>query len=58
MAHKMSYGKGYNGKKMGGTSGGSKKMAGYARNEAAGNRRGESAYVEHRKVSKGPYVPR
>ncbi len=54
MAHKM---KGY-GKKTMPKSGGMKKMAGYAKHEAAGTRPGESAYVERRKVSKSPYTPR
>ena len=35
-----------------------KPMKGYARSEAAGTRKGESAYVERRKVGKGPSTPR
>ncbi len=51
MAHKMKgYGMKAMPKKM--------KMAGYAKSEGAGTRPGENAYVERRKVSKAPYVPK
>jgi hypothetical protein len=50
MARKMSYTKGTGKPK--------KPMKGTAKHEAAGTRPGESAYVEKRRVSKGPFTPR